>query len=468
MPLRKYNMGSFSSTKDIVTIGDQTGKSYYTVFKALADSLKTFPTDPVKKNEPHIDKPVYIVSHEATGLKKTTVPFLSHLMDFYDSRYYTSSQINKKVRRAYGSRYYNSLTYSLETLSGDSAKIIFNAEENPGTILKAGVYYSIFRGINVNLNITARDFVIPNSRSMLSVSLGEAFQFEAEHLQWLGRKKNVAVIPGFRIDRLNINTYDNFKRDGAYRQTFYRTYFNLQNSGSNLVAAGIGTSFDLVQVNPTTKSIFETKGRYSAVKSYVYLNYNSLNQTFYPTRGMKLNTELGLVYDQKQKLNVFQNGQQVPVSTLNFDNYTRFVLDANFYAALRPRLTFLSEIQVGANFTNKPNVLNNFQIGGINGNFRNQIRFAGLVEATINSATVASAQVGMRYTLFNNIYIVGRVNGLVKDFATERNATSNKTFLSGYSVTFAYKSPIGPLELSGMYSDQGKRLQSYVTFGIPF
>ena len=33
MPLPKYNMGSFSSTGEIITLGDETGKSYYQQFK---------------------------------------------------------------------------------------------------------------------------------------------------------------------------------------------------------------------------------------------------------------------------------------------------------------------------------------------------------------------------------------------------------------------------------------------------
>ncbi len=77
-------------------------------------------------------------------------------------------------------------------------------------------------------------------------------------------------------------------------------------------------------------------------------------------------------------------------------------------------------------------------------------------------------QLGLRYNPANNIYITGRINGLVKNFATRNNVTSAKDGLSGYALTFAYKTPIGPVELSAMYSDQSKKLQSYVMLGIPF
>ena len=107
-------------------------------------------------------------------------------------------------------------------------------------------------------------------------------------------------------------------------------------------------------------------------------------------------------------------------------------------------------------------------IGGINGSFRNQVRFAGLQEATANSSSVVSLQIGLRYNPLNNIYVIGRINGLLKDFATNNNTTSNSTALSGYALTFAYKTPIGPLELSAMYSDQSKKVIAYINLGIPF
>ena len=125
-------------------------------------------------------------------------------------------------------------------------------------------------------------------------------------------------------------------------------------------------------------------------------------------------------------------------------------------------------MQAGINFTDKPNVLNNFYIGGINGNFRNQVKFAGLQEATVNSGSVLALQLGLRYNPINNVFILGRINGLIKDFAAPQISTSSATALTGYSLTFAYKTPIGPLELSAMYCDQSKKIQSYVLFGIPF
>lgn len=89
------------------------GREFYPIFKKLADSINALTNDTITKNEPVKASSVFITSYEVKGLKKTTMPFFIHLMDFYDHKTYTAALINKKIRRAYGSRYYASISYSL-------------------------------------------------------------------------------------------------------------------------------------------------------------------------------------------------------------------------------------------------------------------------------------------------------------------------------------------------------------------
>ncbi len=468
MPMEEYNTASFGSGKEIMEVGLEKGREFYPVFKKLADSLNAIGAAPTRAEQEKKEAKIFITDYTVIGTKKTDALFLVHLMNFYDHKYYTAAQISKHIRRAYGSRYYGSISYQLEPVATDTARIIFTVEENPNTYVKAGLYYTRFRGINVNLNITSRDFLIPNSRSMISLSLGESIQIEAEHFQYLGRIKNFGFLTGFKLDNQQIDAYNKFKVNGAYKQNYYKGYLNFQNSGNDKVAAGIGTSFEYIHYSPSINAFEEVKGYFTHFKSYLYFKFNNLNQVFYPTKGLRISTELAQFYNQKSRIRQYQNGVEIIPSTLNFDNFARFSFDGSIFTELNKKFTFFSELQAGLNFTNKPNVLNNFQIGGINGSFRNQIRFAGIQEATVNSSSVTALQLGLRYSLGNNIFILGRMNGLVKDFATRNNSTSSVTALTGYSLTFAYKTPIGPLELSAMYSDQSKKVQSYVMFGIPF
>ncbi|MBK7557352.1 MAG: patatin-like phospholipase family protein [Chitinophagaceae bacterium] len=117
MPLEDYNTGSFGSGKEIMDIGVETGRLYYPVFKKLADSINALGAATEKPQNIITNKTVFITNYTVNGLKKTTAKFFIHLMNFHDNRYYTAAQINKSIRRAYGSRYYSSISYTLEPVS---------------------------------------------------------------------------------------------------------------------------------------------------------------------------------------------------------------------------------------------------------------------------------------------------------------------------------------------------------------
>ena len=99
MPMEEYNTASFGSAKEIMEVGLETGRKYYPVFKKLADSInalgKAAPLIQRQENKPS----VFIISYKVKGLKKTSTPFFIHLMDFYDNKYYTAEQINKKISK---------------------------------------------------------------------------------------------------------------------------------------------------------------------------------------------------------------------------------------------------------------------------------------------------------------------------------------------------------------------------------
>jgi NTE family protein len=84
------------------------------------------------------------------------------------------------------------------------------------------------------------------------------------------------------------------------------------------------------------------------------------------------------------------------------------------------------------------------------------------------AASVAALQLGLRHKLFSSFYITLRSNALANDFINERNRMQQPRWLTGHALTFTYNSLLGPIELSGMYSEQAKAFQTYVNLGISF
>src|SRR5262249_19432295 len=142
--------------------------------------------------------------------------------------YYTARKLSNMVRQAFGTRYYDRITYSLIPQSDSSCKIVFDVAENPFTFAKLGLHYNRFSGVGLIANITSRNFFITNSRSLVSINLGESFRIRGEHLQYLGRLKNFALLLETQFDRFDFTTYDKYKEDGLYKQTFFKFGDRLQ------------------------------------------------------------------------------------------------------------------------------------------------------------------------------------------------------------------------------------------------
>jgi NTE family protein len=471
-PIENYNAGSFSRALELLKIGLEEGRKMYPAFKRLADSLNNIygPQVITKNRLPVIDS-LKISDIEINGLNKTTKDFFQHMMGFYENRYYTTARLSSMIRKVFGTRYYSRVVYRLESLPDQSVKIIFDVVENPRSFAKIGLHYTQFTGIGVLLNLTSRNFLLPHSRSLVTVNIGETFRARAEHLQYLGRGKNVGLVLGSRYERFDMNTFQNYKRDGLYKMHLFKADARMQYSSSRKFTIGAGTRYEWINYKPSIQSSFEVEGKNEFVTSYGYLGVNTLDRQVYSRRGWKIDGEFGFVYNQSPDVTFFSDGS--PIHNLdsfgvNFANFQRATLNIEGYATLSRRSTFFSNFQSGINFGNSQNILSDFVVGGLYKLFRNQIMFAGLEEASIYTPSVAVLQLGYRFELFNNLFVTARSNALLKDFMSSSNVLTAPDFLSGHALTLGYNFALGPLEISAVYSDQSKRMQSIISLGISF
>ncbi|MEJ7766371.1 MAG: patatin-like phospholipase family protein [Chitinophagaceae bacterium] len=470
--LEKFTMGSFNQSEEIIQVGMIEGRKYYPAFRKMADSLDAiYGKQLIEKNRLPEKTAGKVSAFEVNGLKQTTKEFFIHTIDFELNNHYTAEDLSRMVRKAFGTRYYNRIVYALEPLNDGSKKVVFDVTENALTFSKLGLHYNEFGGISIIANLTSRNFILPNSRDLVTLNIGENMRLRAEHLQYIGRLKNFAFILGMQTERLNITTYNNFKEDGVYRQNYFNVDGRFQFSTNRHLTVGLGTRFEWIRYNPSIASNVELKGKNNFTTSFAFLTHNSLDRSLYPKRGVRLEAEADMVFKQNPAITLLLNGQPVinPDSVgIRYQRYRRVLLLVEGYIPVSDRYVLMLQSQTGINFNYSQRIMNEFAIGGLTPLFRNQVTFAGLKEGTFYSPSVASLQLGLRYQLFNNIYLIGRTNILFNNFVGKSSFFSNPDFLSGHSVTFAYNLAIGSLELSAMYSDQSKQVRSYVNIGIPF
>ncbi len=470
--LDKYSMGSFTEAVPILEAGIKRGRELYPRFKKLADSLNAIygPSTFQEDRLPRKDK-VRISSFEVRGVNKTSADFFLHTVNFKNNTSYTAQKLADMVRQAYGTRYYSSVIYSLLPQPDSTCKILFDVTENPFTNVKLGLHYNKFSGVGLIGNITARNFLITNSRSLLTVNLGETFRIKGDHLQYIGRRKNFAVVLETEFGRFDISTYEKFRQQGLYKQNYFRGGGRMQFSTKRKNTVGIGSRFEWLQYRPVINSAFELRGSNNYVTTFLYLSHNSLDKAVYPRKGFRLDAEASLVARQHANIRLLEDG--IPSSNPNLPPisekpYRRTLLNMEGYTSFSKRATLFMNLQSGVNFNYSRNVLNEYIVGGLTRMFRNQITFAGLVEGTIYTPSVLAVQAGLRYQVFPSTYIIGRSNVLFNNFISRSAYYTNPDFISGYALTFSYNFALGPLEISAMYSDQSRKVVTYINLGIPF
>jgi NTE family protein len=374
------------------------------------------------------------------------------------------------VRRAYGTRYYDRINYSLEPQPDSSTKILFDVTENPLTFAKIGLNYNQFSGISAIVNLTSRNFFTPTSRSLVALNIGQNFRMKAEHLQYFSRGGKFAFGLSTQFDQFNITTYNSiYKETGLYDQNYFKLDGRFGYSTNRDLAFGIGNRFEWIGYDPSLTSSLEFKGRNNFMTSYFFVRTNTFDRPQYPRKGTNLEAEADYVFEQNPNASYYSSNSN-PATDTSFSRqpYQRVLLKVERYTPLAKRYTLLTQVQGGINFMYRNNIMNEFSIGGLTENFHNQITFAGLREGTFYSPSVAEIMLGLRYQLFGNVLITGRANALFSNFITRSSFFTTPDFLSGYALTFTYNFALGPLELSAMYSDQSRRVIGYLNIGIPF
>ena len=469
-PLDKYGMGNFGESNAIIDEGVKEGRRLYPRLKALADSLNAIygPQEIVKNRLPPAG-PVKISAHTVKGLKHTSEGFFFQSMDLENNLYYTANDLSRMVRRAFGTRYYTHITYSLVPQPDGSSRIDFEVEENPLTFAKIGLNYNQFSGISAILNLTSRDFFTPTSRSLLTVNVGQNFRVRAEHLQYFSRRANFSFRLSPQYDHFQITTYNNnYTEAGLYDQSYFRMDGNFGYSTNRDLTIGMGSRWEYIQYLPSITSSLDFKGDNNFLTSYFFIRSNTLDRPVNPRRGFKFDAEADHVFEQNPRVQFFASNQTRSDTSFSAVPYQRFLVNFDQYLPLAQRYTLQAHLQGGLDLHYRNNVMNEFSIGGMTDQFHNQVVFAGLREGTFYSASIAEGALALRYQLFNNVLITGKANVLFNNFITKSNFFTTPDFLSGYALTFTYNFALGPLELSAMYCDQSRTVLGYLNIGIPF
>jgi len=472
--LEKYSAGSFDATDSIMDIGNAVGKLYYPYFKHLADSLNArYPVvyDPYGRLPKVEAITIDTVGYE--GIEKTSTSLLLQKLGIKPGHAYTARQINDGFRKAFASRYYDNIYYSLEPTTAGHAKLICKVHEKALTQLKVGVSFHSFTGPALLLNLTTRDLLLKKSRTMAKFAVGENFRILLEHKQTFGPRANNFINLSWERQNLPLNRYDGTQKLYVYGVGYNQFDLNYTRVMANDWSLAAGISHQRNSFSPDVVSTDSYRGYVSNYFAYLASESITTDRVNFPTRGHLFSVQGGVVFNRKAQIDhTLADGTTEDISSLlnNAADYYKFIVNYTQFHPLNKQWVLFYTLQSGVCLHSQGFIVDNFYMGGIQQLFRQQIAFAGLNEEQINSTSVASGQLGMQYNFAGSLFLMGRANTGMYNFSTLTKAWDSNTVksINGFSLGLGYNLGFLPMELTAMYSPEIGKVYSHVKIGFVF
>jgi NTE family protein len=446
--LGKFNAASFNGTDSLIDIGEKAARAIFPQLKALADSLKAL--DPTFGHRQKVIFPdsFFLTQIRVEGLEKVSGELLIGKLELQVLKKYTAADIGRAVDRLYSSLYFEKVSYEVEKTE-PGIRLILRVKENADGSIRFGLHYDSNTKSAILLNTTFRNVLFPGSKFAINGGLGDNPFFKTEYFKNNGWKPGFGV--AFSSSRSETFLYKNARKISSLN--FYETKLQLyiQSIFRNSYAIGGGIEFENSLIKPVIDpGTIIRNSKYKLINYYAFLQMDSYDNPFYPTRGIKVYSGLKLLISK----------DLAPVSFIH----------ARISKAekLADRFTLIGHLYAGAiNGDSIPSQYM-FSSGGIIESYRNGIMpFPGLDYMEIASKNLLSLKMDLQMKMFENIYIVGMVNAGNFKYSFNDLFTVND-ILSGYGVILGYNSLIGPMEISVSRSANHGGFEGFVRIGYYF
>lgn len=471
-PVDKYSAASFNSSDSIIAIGLESGKSLYPVFKRLADSLNAIYGPPAKVEFPAIPEKIQVRHILIDSLRYISKTFLKRMLGIKEGQAYSVKELEDGIRQAYGTRYFNRLYYQLEPVEPGVCDMRLVAEENAPFTAKLALNYNSFSNIMLIANLSIRDIIGKPSISSVTVGLSENPRLRLEHTMIFGTKKvPLASITEVYGERQEFNSQRDFRVIGSIRQALVYADTRLQLAFKRQHSYGLGLHWETAALKPLSVTILDVSGNNNFTQAYLRYEFNSHDRLFLPRRGAYILFEPSVILNKPRNIEIKTAGQRIDnIDSLGirYGDFLRVRLQLQKVIPFQRKHFLTLQGEADANINASQFVFQDFVVGGLQPVIRNQVVFAGLSDAALRTNSLAKVSVNWRYQFAGSFYTGVTANVMYHSFLKEQYYRPSSKFLSGAALTFGVDSPIGPLELSFMYSDNSGILKNYVNLGFRF
>jgi len=467
--LKDFSAASFTSADSILMIGNETGRKYYPKFKQLADSLRAIYPDAVPKANrlPKVDA-VILDGFEIDGLQYSNKKDFEGKLGLRVGKSYDGKEFSDAVRRAFASDNFRRVAFYVEPNGQGHAILRCEVVEIPRTFVKVGLHFHSYSNAALITTLSTRNLIFNRSKTYLKVNWSSNMRALLRHDQSFGQSQRWGSMLSAYTDRFRLPLYDNFNQIYEYRTHYSHLDLRFYKLMGTTTSMGFGIAKEFLKIFPEVTPDEKLTGDLDFWNGYLFYQRNSLDLKSFPRQGSYVDLQVGIVFGQHANFLFTSSSGSISSDSLNLPShpYQQIKFKAGKYIPLGRKWTLITQFNNGFNLNYKDSYFNFYSVGGINDFIRNQVTFVGITENQIMTSSISAFLLGAQFEPVTNFVTTIRANIGYYDIL-DRNP-KDWSMLSGYALSAGYRSPIGPIEISAMYSDQSKTLLGYVNVGFTF
>jgi len=469
--LSKFGADDFNKSVDIIAAGEAAARDSITTLK-IQNISKLLET--VEKVSDHNGYgPIRINRISVEGSNRTDSLTIIKMSQLENETDMTAEQIDKAIKKIYASWQFDKVSYRIDSHE-DETILVLRVEEYHRGNLNLGIHYDNSYGPNALFRVAYNDLFLKKTRASANLSVSTNPRMRLNYKYYPTKRRRI---------ELSLNTYlqvtkmrDIITEDSLLMSLGHYIYshadFNLSFAWSPfrnmMFRASGGRQLNKINLKEGMDIHYNINEALYNIIYYKYeLTINTLDDPFFPTKGIYFNMDLKLSNNSdinESDTTTFLGNLTNETSTFTFELKKYFLIKKRF--SIIPELSFgfqngnafLTEkfFLGGYTYNNRPNAYN---CGGIRSNY----------VATDNFVIMG---LGFQYKMFKNWFIQMGAQALVfVDYAeiqSENVEEFEDNTYSGWHIGIGHNSRIGPLRLIVSKSDEREEFEWALNIGVPF
>ncbi|NQY29158.1 MAG: patatin-like phospholipase family protein [Flavobacteriaceae bacterium] len=454
--IKDYNIVSFDQAQEIYTSGYEAAKSVIANLREIAKKQKLKEVVKVDKNT--IEE-YYLKSINIQGIENYTRSYILGKLKIKTPSLVSREKIEKGIIGLAATSNFNAVKYKVKN---DSILELNIQESKNKTSLRLSLHYDdLYKGAAL-VNITHKQLLTNNDIVSLDIILGDNIRYDFEYyidkgFYWsIGLKSRLNSFE----KKVNLSIFDNttppnIEFTGDVDVLDLTNQFYIETPFRKNLALALGVEHKMLKITAeNTGDKIENDNFFSA---YGQLNYDALDDIYYPTKGLYFSGDYHQYFFTGKKL---ANFEQFSIAKAKLGGATKLV--KNLY------LNAFTE--GGLRIGNNTNPSFDFVIGGYGNNLiNNYTPFYGYDFLSVAGDGYVKGTIDLHYQFYKKHFFTLSANfaniddGLFKD--VDWLSFPDHT---GYALGYGAKTILGPMQIKSTWSPEVKRVQWFVSVGFWF